>query len=130
MGKNEFNTNVNLLKLKGAFVRSLQGRESKKVCIIIPIDDADLYQKVDENFKIQKVTLSLSHFERKEVGQYGDTHVVKQSHSKAWNESHSEEEKKAEPILGNSSPLKSENRVAKVQEMALTEDEFEDPLPF
>lgn len=130
MEKNEFSTNVNLLKLKGAFVRSLQGRESKKVCIIIPIDDADLYQKVDEDFKIQKVTLSLTHFERKEVGQYGDTHVVKQSHSKAWNESHSEEEKKAEPILGNSSPLKSENRVAKVQEMSLTEDEFEDPLPF
>lgn len=130
MEKNEFGTNVNLLKLKGAFVRSLQGRESKKVCLIIPIDDADLYQKVDEDLKIQKVTLSLAHFERNEVGQYGDTHIVKQSHSKAWNESHSEEEKKAEPILGNSSPLKSEHRAAKVQEMALTENEFEDPLPF
>lgn len=130
MENNNFSTSVDLLKLKGAFVRGIQGRESKKVCLIIPIEDADLYSKVDENLKVQKVTLSLAHFERKEVGQYGDTHLVKQSHSKAWNESHTEEEKKAEPILGNSSPLKSENRTANVQDMALPADEFEDPLPF
>ena len=130
MEKNAFNTNVDLLKLNGAFVRGIQGRETKKVCLIIPIDDADLYQKVDENLKVQKVTLSLVHFERKEVGQYGDTHLVKQSHSKAWNESHSEEEKRNEPIIGNSSPLKSENRVANVQNMTFPDDDFEDPLPF
>lgn len=130
MENNNFNTNVDLLKLKGAFVRGIQGRESKKVCLIIPIDDADLYQKVNENLKIQKVTLSLAHFERKEVGQYGDTHLVKQSHSKAWNESHTDEERKNEPILGNSSPLKTESRAANVQDMAFTADEFEDPLPF
>ena len=58
MEKDKFTTNVDLLKLKGAFVRSLQGRESKKVCLIIPIDDADLYQKVDEGLKIQKVTMA------------------------------------------------------------------------
>lgn len=130
METNDFSSNVDLLKLKGACVRNLQGAESKQACLIIPIEKADLYQKVNDDLEVSGVLLSLAHFKRKEVGKYGDTHLVKQSHSKAWNESHSEDEKKAEPIIGNSSPLKRENRVANVQDMQLPEEEYEDPLPF
>jgi hypothetical protein len=128
MENNNFSTNIDLLKLKGAFVRNIQGKETKKACIIIPIEDADLYQRIDEDLKVKGVSLSLAHFERKEVGKYGDTHLVKQSHSKSWNDAHTEEEKNNEPILGNSSPLQKKERIADVPDMALPEED--DDLPF
>lgn len=127
--RNNFSSSIDLLKLNGAFVKNIKGKTASKACIIIPIEDADLYQRVDEDLNLKGVSLSLVHFERKEVGQYGDTHLVKQSHSKAWNDSHTEEEKKNEPILGNSSPLVSKERVAQLQTMELPEDDL-DPLPF
>lgn len=129
MERNDFNTTVNLLRLKGAFVKTLTGKSSKKACLIIPLDDADIYQRVDEDLKITGALLSLAHFELKEPSKYGDTHLVKQSHSKAWNESHTEEEKKNEPILGNSSPLIRKERVANIPEMELLPEEKDD-LPF
>ena len=32
---------IDLLKLKGAFMRNLQGESATKKCIIIPVDDCD-----------------------------------------------------------------------------------------
>lgn len=127
--QSNFTTNFDLLKLNGAFVKQFTGKTATKACIVIPLEDADLYQRVNEDLKLTGVYLSLAHFELKEPGKYGDTHIVKQSHSKAWNESHSKEEKDNEPILGNSSPIKEKERIANIPSMTLTQEEIDD-LPF
>lgn len=100
---NNLNVSVNLLKLKAA-IMGVKGRESVKKCVVIPIEDNDLYNKVDENGKVS-VYLNLTLWETGD-SKYGDTHMVKQSHTKEWNELHNDEEKRSEPILGNARPVK------------------------
>lgn len=34
---------VNLLQLKGAFVTNLKGKTATKRCLVIPVDDANIY---------------------------------------------------------------------------------------
>ena len=97
-----FNVSINLLKLKAA-IMAVQGKEKVKKCLVIPIEDNDLYSRVSEDGKVS-VYLSLSCWENRQ-SKYGDTHLVKQSHSKEWNDSHSEEERQGEPILGNARPI-------------------------
>lgn len=100
---NNLNISINLLKMKSA-VMGIRGNEAVKKCVVIPIEDNDLYSKVDENGNVS-VFLNLSCWENREVSQYGDTHMVKQSHSKAWNDSHTQEQRREEPILGNARPI-------------------------
>lgn len=106
---NNLNIGVNLLKLKAAVmgVKSPKTGEIKK-CVIIPIEDNDLYNKVDENGKVS-VFLNVTAWENRQTSQYGDTHMVKQSHSKEWNEAHTDEDRRNQPILGNASPVKEKN---------------------
>ena len=122
----KFNTDIDLLKLKGAVVKNIKGKQATKMCIIIPIEDADLYAHVNGDLEVDRVKLNLAHFKRNEVGQYGDTHLVKQSHGKFWNESHSDEDKKNEPILGSSKPMESKQPQAQVQTLEMNDDN----LPF
>lgn len=36
-----YSIKIDLLRLKGAFVRNLKGKEATKRCLILPIDDCD-----------------------------------------------------------------------------------------
>ena len=133
MAKNNLNVSVNLMKLKAA-VMGVKGKEKVKKCLVIPIEDNDLYNKVDDNGNVL-VFLNLTLWENNEKSQYGDTHLVKQSHSKEWNESHTDEQKREEPILGNARPVieKTVEQVnvptAEVEAMPFTDGE-ENDLPF
>lgn len=99
---NNLSVSLNLMKMKAA-IMSVKGKEKVKKCIVIPIEDNDLYAKVNEDGHIS-LYLNLSLWETPQ-SQYGDSHYVKQSHSKEWSESHSEEERRSEPILGNARPI-------------------------
>ena len=100
---NNLNVSVNLLKLKAA-VMGVKGKNQVKKCVVIPIEDNDLYSKVDDNGNVS-VFLNLTAWENRQQSQFGDTHMVKQSHSKEWNESHTDEDRRNEPILGNARPV-------------------------
>lgn len=85
--------NLNLFKLKNTGITELQGKSgAKKRCLIIPIDDNDL-------FTTEKgVYLNLIAFPNDKVE--GQTHIVKQSFNKERREAMTEEEKNSLPILG------------------------------
>jgi len=130
---NNLNVSINLLKLKAAIL-GVKGKEKIKKCVVIPIEDNDLFSKVDDNGKVS-VYLNLTCWENRQVSQYGDTHMVKQSHSKEWNEAHTDEDRKAEPILGNAKPVvertvESVNVPTAEVEPAVFDGEGNDDLPF
>ena len=77
---NNLNISINLLKMKSA-VMGIKGKEKVKKCVVIPIEDNDLYNKVDESGKVS-VFLNLTAWENRQTSQYGYTHMVKQSHTK------------------------------------------------
>ena len=105
MAKNHLKVTVDPLKMKCGImgVKSPKTGAVKK-CLIFPIDDNDFYNKIGEDGKIV-IRMTFDVWENDNVSQYGDTHMVKFSHSKEWNESHSDEDRRNEPILGNARPI-------------------------
>lgn len=117
------------MKLKNACIISVKGKNATKKGIFIPIEENDLYVSMDESLKPKGVHLGLSSWELKEKGQYGDTHLLKQSFSKDFRETMSEEELKNSPIIGNMKPIEKTNDVSNVSatEVQVSGD---DDLPF
>lgn len=85
--------NLNLHKLKATGVVELIGKSgAKKRCLVIPIDDNDLF------VSDKGVYLNLIAFPNDKVE--GQSHIVKQSFNKARRDSMTEEERNSLPILG------------------------------
>ena len=124
-----YNQNINLLKLKNACIITVKGKTTSKKGIFIPIQENDLFVAMDEELKPKGVHLGLSSWELKQKGQYGDTHLLKQSFSKDFREQMSEEELKNTPILGNMKPIERTNDVSNVAVPEVSASE-EDDLPF
>ena len=131
MAKNHLRVSVDPLKMKCGIlnIKSPKTGVAKK-CLVFPIDDNDFYNKVGDGGKVT-VRMTFDVWKNREVSQYGDTHMVKLSHSKEWNESHTDEQKKAEPILGNARPivLKTIEQVS-VPEAEVVPEDYDDQLPF
>lgn len=124
-----YNQNLNLLKLKNACIITVKGKTESKKGVFIPIQENDLYVAMDESLKPKGVHLGLSSWELKQKGQYGDTHLLKQSFSKEFRELMSEDELKNTPILGNMKPLEKANDVSNIPVPEVSASE-EDDLPF
>lgn len=121
-----FSIKTDLLKLKNSFVTNLKGKTATKRCLVIPIDDSNLF--VGE----KGVYLNLTAIEMREE-RYGDTHVLKQSLPKEVYQALSEDERNAQPILGSLKPL--EPAPTKQMQVSQTSDaatavEDPDDLPF
>lgn len=115
-------------KLNRAFVYPIQGKAEKVECVCIPV--SEFYKgKNGELYCTFGVT------ERQTVGQYGDTHFVKQQLEKESYNKLTDEQKKNIPILGNMQPAKFGNQqqpAERIQEAVIvppTETEG-DGLPF
>lgn len=97
-----YSLKIDVKKLNKAFVMPIQGKTATVECVCIPISEfykgknGDLY-------------CSFEIIERKQVGQFGDTHMVKQQLEKASYQALSEEQRKAIPILGSFQPSKFGN---------------------
>lgn len=117
---------IDLLKLDMAGVATIRGKK----CVVVPIEENDLYISVDENLKAKSAYLGLSVFERKEVSLYGKTHFVKQSFSKEFRESTAKDVLDAKPFLGDMKTFVIENKngAASVEAPATTTEQ--DDLPF
>lgn len=124
-----YNQNINLLKLKNACIITVKGKTESKKGVFIPIQENDLYVAMDESLKPKGVHLGLSSWELKQKGQYGDTHLLKQSFSKEFRELMSEDELKNTPILGNMKPIEKANDVSNIPVPEVSASE-EDDLPF
>ena len=115
-----YQISVKLNKLKGACVKELQGKTAKKKCIIIPIEDNDMFIS-DSN----DVILNLAGWESNKLN-HGNTHLIKWSPSKKTSEKMTDEQKRAIPILGNLKPFGTQTTAKPVSEKP--KDEFSDIL--
>jgi hypothetical protein len=93
-----YSIKTDLLKLKGAFVTNLKGKTATKRCLIIPVDEANLY--VGE----KGVYLNMTAIEMREP-KYSETHCVKQSLDRERYDAMTDEERNAQPILGGMKQL-------------------------
>lgn len=126
-----YTESINLLKMKNSCVIKLRSEKTGVVKrgIFIPIEENDLYESVDESLKLKGIHLGIASWALKEKGQYGDTHILKQSFSKEFRAKMTEEEIKNAPILGNMKPIERTNDVSNVAvpEISLSKD---NDLPF
>lgn len=93
-----YSIKTDLLKLNGAFVTNLKGKTATKRCLIIPVDEANLY--VGE----KGVYLNMTAIEMREP-KYSETHCVKQSLDRERYDAMTDEERNAQPILGGMKQL-------------------------
>lgn len=117
---------IDLLKLQGAFMRNLKGTTATKKCIIIPVDDSDAIFLGEKG-----CYLNMTAVELKEP-QYNDTHCIKGDIPKEKREAMSEEERRAQPIIGGMRPIEVKQQQMPVNG-TLGQDNFadnDDDLPF
>lgn len=114
-----FNIKIDLFKLGGAFVTNIKGRTETKKCLCIPVDDARLF--VGE----KGVYLDLFAFEMKER-KYRDSHTVKQSLPSDVYQAMTDDERRAQPIIGGMHEFASKE----IPAPGVTDVDDEDDLPF
>ena len=127
-----FQGKLDFLKLKNACVISVNGKSGAKKGVFVPIEDNGLFVTTDENNKAKGAYFNFAVFENKQVGKYGDTHMIKQSIGKDARSKMSDEEKRAIPILGNMKPMELQNASQAVETPVapLVQEEEDDSLPF
>lgn len=101
---------IDLLKLKGAFMRNLQGKNATKKCIIIPVDDCDGMYLGEKGCYLNMTAIEMQN------PQYSDTHCIKPDIPKEQREAMSEEQRNAIPIIGGLHAIERQP-----QQMAVTE---------
>lgn len=125
-----FQGKFDFLKLKNACVISVKGKTGAKKGIFIPVDDNSIFVSTDENNKAKSAYLDFAAFETKQLGKFGDTHMIKQSIDKDARSKMSDEEKRAIPILGNMKPMELQNVAKTVEAPDAPIAQEEDDLPF
>lgn len=118
---------IDLLKLDKTGIATIRGVK----CVVIPIQENDIYISADENLKPKAAYLGLSVFARKEVSQYGKTHFVKQSFSKEYREAYPQQVQE-KPFLGDMKTfvIESKNAAETVDAPSVNVEDKEDQLPF
>jgi len=99
-----FNLKLDLSKLKNACVKELKGKSGEIKCLIIPIDDNNLF--VSE--KTGGVYLDCTCTEVQNP-KYDQTHYIKRRYTKEQYYQMDAEDRKNIPILGNLQPQKEWN---------------------
>lgn len=120
-----FGIKIDLLKLKGAFMKNIVGKTAIKRCLIIPVDECDGMFLGEKG-----CYLNLAGFEMKEI-KYNDTHCIKVDVSKERRDSMTEEEINAIPILGGMRPIERKQQTMEVTEsISITSFADDDFAPF
>ena len=116
---------TDLITLNAAFVTNLKGKTMTKQCLVIPIEDADLF--LGKN----GVYLNLTAIEMREP-KYSDTHCVKQSIDRDKYDAMTDDQRKSIPILGGMRAIESTTTPMKVTTVtdSATAIDDDDDLPF
>lgn len=126
----DFNGKLNLLKLKRAGIMQIQGRTGVLRCLVIPVEDNNIFVTTDENNHPKAAYIDLTAWELKNP-KYDETHIIKQSLPKEVREKMTDEEKKAIPILGGLKPVIFESQNAASSCAApIAQTQNSDDLPF
>lgn len=119
-----FGIKIDLLKIKGAFMKNVQGRTQTKRCIIIPVDDDPGIYLGDKGCYLSMVAVELQN------PKFEDTHMVKSDIPKDVRELLTEEQRRELPILGNMRPLQSRQQQMQVNGVAAFAEGEDESLPF
>lgn len=103
-----FGIKIDLLKLKGAFMRNLKGRTVTKRCLIIPVDDCDGMFLGEKGCYLNLTAIEMQN------PQYSDTHCIKADMPKERRETMTEEEIRNIPILGGMHAIERKQPVMQV----------------
>lgn len=118
---------IDLKKFRNAGLATITGKTGKKKCVVIPVDDNR------EIFVGEKgIYLSLAVFAKRETGKHGETHIVKGSLPKNIREAMAEEERRAQPILGDMRPVEWKDLATEqaAPEATMESVNDDDDLPF
>lgn len=96
---NNIGIKINLQALNGAFLKNLTGRTATKRCLIIPVDDNPSMFIGEKGTYLNLVGVEVKN------PQYGDTHLLKGDLPKEVYEAMTDEQRNAQPILGNVRPI-------------------------
>ena len=118
-----YSIRLDLKKFRNAFMATIPGKTEKKRCICIPVDDnPEIYVGEKGGY------LGLTAFPRRKTGQHGETHIVKGSIPKDIRDVMSEEERRAQPILGDMTMFMVERQELAAPEVS--DVEVSEDLPF
>lgn len=118
-----FGIKIDCLKLKGAFMRNLQGKTSTKRCLIIPVDDCDGMFLGEKGCYLNLTAIEMQN------PQYSDTHCIKADLPKERRETMSEEDIRNIPILGGMHAIEKKPQTMLVDGTS-GNDSFDEDLPF
>lgn len=134
---------INLARLSNVGVMTIQGSTTAKKCVVIPIEENDIYVKVEtktapdgRSYIDRKFNLGIEVYERQAASTFGETHYIKPSISKDFINAHSEEEVKMRngTYIGGLKPvtIPSSNQAATVEAPVaqVVQQDDEEPLPF
>lgn len=125
-----FNAKLNLLKLKRAGVMQIQGRGEVLRCLVIPIEENNIFVSTDDNNRPKAAYLDLTAWALQNP-KYDETHMIKQSLPKEVREKMTDEEKKAMPILGGMRPASLDvKNAATTCDAPFAQTQNLDDLPF
>ena len=125
MASNNIGIKVNLQALNGAFLKNLTGRTQTKRCLIIPVDDNPAMFIGEKGTYLNLVGVEVKN------QQYGDTHLLKGDVPKEVYEQWTDEQRQAQPILGNVRPIgPKQQTVTGSVDMNAPEGQQQDDLPF
>lgn len=132
--QNELNLtgSIDLMRLEGVGFKTIQGKTCAKRCIVIPVEDNDIYVSMDENLKAKAAYYSMGIYQRQSPSEFGATHYAKPVVSKKFAEINPElAEKRRNVYLGDFKPFVFEggNAANKVQSDIVPPAENDD-LPF
>lgn len=117
---------IDLLKLRGAFMRNLQGKAETKRCLIIPVDDCDGIYLGEKGCYLNMTAIAM------QDPKYKDTHYIKVNIPQEQREAMTEEERNAMPILGGLHAIEVKQATMQVNE-TIGQEAFaptDDDLPF
>ena len=123
---------INLLKLEKTGLMTVNGRSGAKLCVVIPVEENDIYVSRDESLKPKGAYLSINAWQSNSesgVDQYGNSHSVKQGFSREFRERMDEEEMRAKPFIGNLRPWERKEQPITAPTAQASADEYDD-LPF
>lgn len=131
---------INLARLQNVGIMNVKGQNSTKKCIVIPIEENDIYIKVEDRttqdgvaYTSKLYALGVEVYEKREVDQHGYSHHAKVSTSKDWINNHTpqELEERNKVYLGNFKVVEipNSNQAAAIQ-APTTEAQPDDDLPF
>ena len=117
---------IDLLKLKGAFMRNLKGTNAVKRCLILPVDECDGVFLGEKGCYLNLTAIGL------QEPKFKDTHCIKVNIPKEKRDAMTEEERNAMPILGGLHAIEMKSSTMEIKETIDQGDlaQDADPLPF